>query len=191
MNYPSTPHDPHSSHLWYDRLSNYFPAHEMKNEDQMHDLVAHHDAYRILQTEDFVVSYAEFPDFVFIDYLLVSPKTRGKGVGSSVMEHFKAKRKTIILEVEPPDAEDDDTMKRVRFYERNGFRRAEHIEYTRADDDGELFTMDVYYWPPYGVDEREILANMATVCREIHNFRALKYYGRLVADPDDSLGWIH
>lgn len=31
---------------------------------------------------------------------------------------------------------------------------------------------------------------VATVCREIHNFRALKYYGRLVADPDEVLNWV-
>ncbi|MCL6454706.1 MAG: GNAT family N-acetyltransferase [Alicyclobacillus sp.] len=175
---------------WYEKLSNYFPEHEMKHPGQMRDLEQHHEAYRVYHSDDVVVSYAEFPDFVFIDYLLVNPNTRGRGVGSKVLDRFKRKGKPIILEVEPPDTEDRDTVKRIRFYERNGFKRAEHIEYTRSDDDGTSHTMDVYYWPADEVSERKILEQMATVCREIHNFRALKYYGRLVADPDETLAWV-
>lgn len=175
---------------WYDKLSRYFPEHEMKDQGQMQDLLSHHEAYRIHETDEFVVTYAEFPNFVFIDYLLVHPKTRGQGMGGKVLNHFKAKGKNIILEVEPPDAEDTDTVRRVRFYERNGFHKAEHIEYTRSDEDGTPYTMDVYYWSPNDVSEKTILQQMAVVCREIHNFRALKYYGRLVADPDDVLGWV-
>jgi len=175
---------------WYRKLSTYFPEHEMKHPGQMNDLVAHHEAYRVLHTDDVVVSYAEFPSFIFIDYLLVNPNSRGKGTGSKTLEKFKQRSKAIILEVEPPDAEDTDSMNRIRFYERHGFRKAEHIEYTRSDEEGIAYTMDVYYWPPREVDERVILDQMATVCREIHNFRALKYYGRLVADPEDSLNWV-
>lgn len=176
---------------YYDRLSNYFPEHEMKHEGQMNDLVLHHEAYKVHEEEDFIVTYAEFKDFIFIDYLLVSPTTRGKGTGSKVLGMFKQRGKTIILEVEPPDAKDADTLGRVRFYEKNGFQKAEHIEYTRSDEDGTPYTMDVYYWSPDEVSERSILGQMATVCREIHNFRALRYYGRLIAEPDKVLGWLH
>lgn len=175
---------------WYDKLSTYFPDHEMKPEGQMKALEAHHRAYRIHETKDFVVTYAEFDSFIFIDYLLVNPNTRGKGTGTKVLNQLKSRGKPIILEVEPPNAEETDTVKRIQFYERNGFRRAEHIEYTRSDEDGTPYTMDIYYWPSDDVSERTILQGMATVCREIHNFRALKYYGRLVADPDEVLNWV-
>jgi GNAT superfamily N-acetyltransferase len=176
---------------YYDRLSDYFPDHEMKHEGQMADLVRHHEAYKVHEEQDFVVTYADFPDFIFIDYLLVSSSTRGKGTGSKVLNAFKNRGKTIILEVEPPDTEDKDNVGRIRFYEKNGFQRAEHIEYTRSDDDGSPHTMDIYYWSPDEVSEQAILKQMATVCREIHNFRALKYYGRLVAAPDEVLSWLH
>jgi GNAT superfamily N-acetyltransferase len=176
---------------WYDRLAEYFPEHELKEKGQLQDLLVHHDAYKKFETEDFLVAYAEFPTFIFIDYLIVNPNTRGRGVGSKVINHFKQMGKTIILEVEPPDTDDADTVKRIRFYEKNGFRKAEHIEYTRSDEDGTPFTMDVYYWSPNEVSERTILEQMSTVCREIHNFRSLKYYGRIVADPDDVLTWVH
>lgn len=176
---------------WYEKLSDYFPEHEMKHAGQMHDLLIHHDAYRKYETEDYLVMYAEFHTFLFVDYLLVNPNSRGGGIGGQVLDRLKRKGKTIILEVEPPESEDGDTTRRIRFYERNGFRRADHIEYTRFDDDGQPRTMDVYYWPGNDVPEETVLEQMATVCREIHNFRALKYYGRLVADPDDVLTWLN
>ncbi|QSO54524.1 GNAT family N-acetyltransferase [Alicyclobacillus curvatus] len=176
---------------FYDRLSKYFPDHELKHEGQMNELIDDHEAYKVHEEEDFVVTYAEFPEFIFIDYLLVSSKTRGKGTGTKVLDAFKKRGKTVILEVEPPDADDADTMKRIRFYEKNGFQKAEHIEYTRPDDDGTPHTMDVYYWAPDEVSEHSILKQMTTVCREIHNFRAMKYYGRLIAEPDEVLEWLH
>jgi len=175
---------------WYDKLSDYFPEHEMKHPGQMTDLLVHHDAYRKFETDDYIVMYAEFPSFIFVDYLLVNPITRGAGVGGQVLNRLKSLGKPIILEVEPPEAEDVDTSRRIRFYERNGFRKAEHIEYTRWDDDGTSRCMDVYYWPSSEVAEKTVLAQMATVCAEIHNFRSLKYYGRAVADPDDVLTWV-
>ncbi|WDL98744.1 GNAT family N-acetyltransferase [Alicyclobacillus sp. ALC3] len=174
---------------WYERLANYFPEHEMKHPGQLRDLLDHHEAYRKLESPEFIVTYAEFADFLFIDYLLVNSQTRGKGTGSRLLDRFKQRGKTLIVEVELPDVEDTDTLLRVRFYERNGFKRAERITYTRSDEDGEPYTMDVYYWSPSEVAEKSVLHNMKTICREIHNFRSEKYYGRLLADPEEVLDW--
>lgn len=185
---------------WYDKLTEYFPEHELKDKGQMEALLVHHDAYRKRETDEYLVTYAEFPTFIFIDYLIVKPGTRGKGIGGKVLDQFKRQGKMMILEVEPPDAEDADSAKRIRFYERNGFQKADHIEYTRSDEDGAPHTMDIYYYIPDAQptarahtkeNEETVLRQMATVCREIHNFRALKYYGRLVADPEDVLNWLH
>lgn len=176
---------------WYDRLADYFPEHEMKHKGQMEALLSHHEAYRKYETPDYLVTYAEFRDFIFIDYLLVYPSTRGKGIGSAALNLFKKRGKTIILEVELPDDDDHDTLRRIQFYEKNGFQKADHIEYTRADEDGTLYTMDVYYWSPESVSEQAILKQIALVCREIHNFRTLKYYGRVVANPEQVLNWVH
>jgi GNAT superfamily N-acetyltransferase len=176
---------------WYNRLSEYFPNHELKPRGQMQDLLTHHEAYKKWESDEVLATYAEFHDFIFIDYLLVNPKTRGKGIGTQVLNQFKNKNKTVILEVEPPEdyGEDSDITRRIRFYERNGFHKADHIEYTRSDDDGMPFSMDLYYWSPNEITEKAILNQMAAVCREIHNFRSLKYYGRVIADPDDVLNW--
>lgn len=176
---------------WYEKLSEYFPANEMKHPGQMEELLADHPAYKKHETHEYVATYAEFPNFIFIDYLLVNPKIRGKGLGSKALSLFKRKDKTIILEVEPADTDRRETTQRIRFYERNGFQKAEHIVYTRSDEEGDPYEMDVYYWSPGVVSEREILHQMATICRDIHNFKSEKYYGRIVADPDDVLDWEH
>lgn len=172
---------------WYERLNEYFPEHEMKDPGQLQELIEDKDVYHKEETEDYVVMYAEFPSFIFIDYLLVDPRTRGKGVGTQVINRFKQKGKPIILEVEPVDQEDKDTQKRVKFYERNGFVRADRIHYRREDDSGETYETNIYYWSPEELPQKDILEKMAKACREIHNFRSSKYYGRLVADPDKVL----
>jgi len=177
---------------WYERLSDYFPEHEMKDIDHFRDLIRDKDVYHKEETADYLLLYAEFPTFLFIDYLLINPETRGKGIGTKVLEGLKQKGKPILLEVEPADQENEDTVKRVHFYRKNGFVKADRIMYQREDHQGEPFEMKVYYWSPEkDTPQREILDNMAKACAEIHNFRSLRYYGREVANPDEVLKWKH
>ncbi len=174
---------------WYDRLAAYFPDEELKARAQIRDLLSHHEAYQKKETEDYLLLYANFPDFIFIDYLLVSPRTRGRGVGSHVIEMLKSYGKRLIAELEPVTANRPETEKRVRFYEKHGFQLAEHIAYTRYDDQSKPNSMDIFYWSPSPIAERVALKDMFMVCEELHNFRALKYYGREVANPDEVLEW--
>lgn len=174
---------------WYDRLSDYFPDQELKARGQIRDLLTHHAAYHKQETDDYLLLYADFPDFIFIDYLLVSPKTRGRGVGGQVIEHLKSYGKRLIAELEPINPKRPATEKRVHFYEKHGFQHASHIAYTRYDEDEKPNSMDVFYWSPTPIPEKTALKDMFRVCEELHNFRALKYYGREVANPDEVLEW--
>lgn len=172
---------------WYERLNEYFPEHEMKDPRQLSDLIENQDLYHKEETEDYIVLYAEFPTFLFIDYLLVNPQARGKGTGSKVIDRFKEKGKTIILEVEPADLEEKDSQKRILFYRKNGFLQADHIQYRREDENGEIRELNIFYWSPEDLPQKEIMDKMAKACEEIHNFRSGKYYGRKVADPEEVL----
>ena len=174
---------------WYDKLRHYFPEHEMKKEAHLRDLIQELEVYHKEETQDYVVLYAEYPDFIFIDYLLVTSSSRGKGLGTRILERFKAKHKMILLEAEPPDADDPDTEKRLIFYKRNGFRLAHHIEYKREDADGESFDMNILYWPANEISQKVIMDRMAQACRTIHNFRSRYYYGREIANPAEVLRW--
>ncbi|WP_025025701.1 GNAT family N-acetyltransferase [Caldalkalibacillus mannanilyticus] len=172
---------------WYERLHEYFPEHEMKDPSQLKALLDDKDIYHKEETEDYLVLYAEFPRFIFIDYFLVADRARGKGIGSKVLNQFKQKKKMILLEAEPIDPEDADTEKRLAFYYKNGFHKATRIEYIREDEHGKPYSMNVLYWAPAPESEEVIMNKMVKACQEIHNFRSKKYYGRLLADPDKVL----
>ncbi|WP_295120419.1 N-acetyltransferase [uncultured Chitinophaga sp.] len=58
--------------------------------------------------------------FTYIEHFAVLAAMRGNGMGSQVMELFCKTFHAIILEVELPG--DADAERRIRFYERAGFR---------------------------------------------------------------------
>lgn len=183
---------------YYERLSDYFPEQELKHPEQLKDLVENQDAYQKLESDDYLLLYAEFSDFIFVDYLLVDSALRGKGLGSKVLKRLKAFGKPIVLEVEPKDESNPDTIKRRRFYTRHGFKEASGVVYRRRDSDGARFVMDILVWSPENkqpVSDEQALEMMATVCDEVHNYNARKYYGRIPADPDKVLSldpeWIN
>lgn len=63
----------------------------------------------------------EFDSFTFVEHIAVSEKCRGMGIGSKIMRDIIEKSNTdIILEIEPPT--DGISTKRLRFYERLGFK---------------------------------------------------------------------
>ena len=63
----------------------------------------------------------DFPEFVFIEHLAIDEEKRAGGYGSKTIEHIKeAYKKPIILEAEAPETEQQ--IKRIRFYDRLGFK---------------------------------------------------------------------
>lgn len=85
-----------------------------------------------------LITVWQFEGFSYVEHFAVNPNLRGAGLGSKVLEQLQG---PVILEVEPvgstPEAE-----RRIRFYERNGFR-----------------VLDVHYvQPPYspGLPELEL-----------------------------------
>ena len=174
---------------WYEKLNDYFPEHEMKNQQQLQALITENEMYHKEQTEDYIVLYAEFPDFIFLDYLLVISKARGKGIGSKLLDRFKEKGKIMLLEAEPERNEDPDSRRRMSFYLKNGFKKADRIQYQREDDEGQTFIMNILYWPARELSQQKIMDTMIKACREVHNYRSKDYYGRILADPDKALQW--
>ena len=62
----------------------------------------------------------EFETFIYVEHFAVNPVLRNGGVGSKMLKALtEDAEKMIILEVEPPTEEI--AVRRVRFYERNGF----------------------------------------------------------------------
>lgn len=174
---------------WYEKLNQYFPVEEMKSKRHMERLLAEkEEVYHKDESEEHVLMYAEFSSFIFIDYLWVSPNTRGKGVGRSLLEKLKDKNKPIILEVEPVNYEDTDTEKRLRFYQRAGFRHAQSIGYTRRSlATKEDNTLEILYWSPADESEEIIFEQMKQIYEQIHTYKDKEIYGQTYQSVDDVL----
>ncbi|QDP39792.1 GNAT family N-acetyltransferase [Radiobacillus deserti] len=176
---------------WYEKLNKYFPVEEMKSREHMEMLLKEKgDVYYKDEGQHHVLMYAEFKEFIFIDYVYVSSASRGQGIGHKLMEKLKAKKKPIILEVEPVDYEDTDTEKRLRFYQREGFKHAQSIGYTRRSlATNEVNPMEILYWSPEDEDEETIYKQMKKMYEDIHTYKDKELYGRSYQSADEVLSY--
>ncbi|MGO4953297.1 MULTISPECIES: GNAT family N-acetyltransferase [Paenibacillus] len=103
-----------------------FPIIEYRNYEGQKELLSN-PRYRLMTEENkqgeviaFLAGW-EFEGFRYVENIAVSPTIRGGGIGKRLMERFiKKSTLPVILEVEPP--EDELKQRRIRFYERLGFR---------------------------------------------------------------------
>lgn len=61
----------------------------------------------------------QFGDFCFIEHLAIDAPQRGKGYGALIVQQLLSPDYPCLLEVEPPH--DEQSEKRIRFYNRLGF----------------------------------------------------------------------
>lgn len=174
---------------WYERISEYFPIEEMKSKEHIEALLKERgDIYHKDEGPHHVLMYAELDDFVFIDYLFVSNKSRGQGLGHQLIKKLKEKGKPIILEVEPVNYEDSDTEKRLRFYKREGFEHAQSIGYRRRSlATNEINQMEILYWSPTEESEGNIFEGMKRTYETIHTYKDKKWYGESYEPADEVL----
>ena len=176
---------------WYDKLNEYFPVEEMKSKQHMETLLKEKkDVYYKDEGPNHVLMYAEFETFIFIDYLWVSAKSRGQGLGHQLIEKMKQKNKPIILEVEPIDYDDSDTEKRLHFYKREGFSHAQSIGYSRRSlATNEETPLEILYWSPSDDVEEVIYEQMKKMYTLIHTYKDKELYGKSYQDVDDVLSF--
>ncbi|MCA1011338.1 GNAT family N-acetyltransferase [Halobacillus halophilus] len=174
---------------WYEKLNKYFPVEEMKSKEHMEALLKEKsDVYYKDESDKHVLMYAEFDSFIFIDYVYVSTAARGQGLGHKLIEKMKSKNKPIILEVEPVDYDETDSEKRLRFYQREGFKHAQSIGYTRRSlATNEVNQMEILYWSPEGASEEEIYEQMKRMYTEVHTYRDEDFYGKSYQHVDEVL----
>ncbi|OZM58264.1 GNAT family N-acetyltransferase [Lottiidibacillus patelloidae] len=176
---------------WYEKLNQYFPVEEMKSKEHMELLLSEKgDIYHKDEGEYHVLMYVELKDFIFIDYLFVSSKARGQGLGHKLINKLKEKGKPIILEVEPVNYKDTDTEKRLKFYKREGFEHAQAIGYARRSlATKEINEMEILYWSPEQESEESIFEKMKKTYEEIHTYKDKQLYGESYQDVEDVLSF--
>lgn len=175
---------------WYEKLNQYFPIEEMKSKEHMELLLKEKgDIYHKDEGPNHVMMYVEMEDFVFIDYLFVSKAARGQGLGRKLLTKLKQKNKPIILEVEPVDYEDTDTEKRLRFYEREGFKHAKSIGYARRSlATKEITELEILYWSPEE-EEETIFEKMKETYETIHTYKDKQLYGETYQNVNEVLSY--
>ncbi|MFB1050088.1 GNAT family N-acetyltransferase [Paraliobacillus sp. JSM ZJ581] len=176
---------------WYEKLNEYFPIEEMKSQEHMEMLLKEKsDVYYKDEGSYHVMMYAEFDTFLFIDYLYVSAKSRGQGLGHQLLERLKQKQKPIILEVEPIDYKDTDTQKRLRFYQREGFTHAQSIGFSRRSlATNEESQLEILYWSPSSEDEETIYKQMRKIYEDIHTYKDEEVYGQAYQSTEEVLSY--
>ena len=175
---------------WYEKLNQYFPIEEMKSKEHIEVLLEDkQEIYKKDEGPDHVLLYVEGDEFIFVDYLFVSKKSRGQGLGRKLIQKLQKKQKTILLEVEPVQENDDDTFKRLKFYKREGFKHASSISYSRKSlATKENTPMEILYWPAKpSVDEEDVFDFMKEIYSEIHTYKDDDLYGKSYQDVDDVL----
>jgi GNAT superfamily N-acetyltransferase len=166
---------------WYEELIRYFPKDEMRLRAHFQWLMENRpDIYRVQATETHVLLAVEYPDVIFIDYLYVYPGHRGLGVGSRVLQSLKETGKAVLLEVEPEDPDDPDSVRRRRFYDREGFRRAASVGFSLPSPwTGAATHLDVLCWAPGGaLDEDRIWQWMQQMYQDLYAAIDPAIYGK-------------
>lgn len=81
------------------------------------------------------LSYWTFEGYTYIEHFAIAPEQRGKNLGRMLLNHlFKEVSPSVLLETEPGDT--PEAQKRIEFYEKNGFRIREEINYTQPSYGG-------------------------------------------------------
>ncbi|MDV2582149.1 GNAT family N-acetyltransferase [Alkalibacillus haloalkaliphilus] len=174
---------------WYETLKEYFPEEELKTKQHLDTLLAEKDYYYLDCSEQHVLLYAEFPNFIFVDYMYVRGTKRHRGIGKQLIHKLKKKGKTIILEAEPQDPNDPDTSKRLRFYSREAFHKADCIQYTKHSlITGEKVNLDILYWDSSGEEnEVSIYMKMIQMYEEVHTFKEFELYNDFHPKAHDAI----
>ena len=111
--------------LVFSKMTAAFPYEERRDISEQKECL-NNEFFKFLEifnneTDVGFIALWDFPEFVFIEHLAVDEEKRAGGYGSKTIELVKeAYKKPIILEAEAPVTEQQ--IKRIRFYDRAGFR---------------------------------------------------------------------
>ena len=146
---------------WVDTYLASFPIEEQRPVESIERLIAEEQRFKasvLCHEGRFIglLTYWRFEDFIYIEHFAISPALRSSGYGTTALKAFiRQQTLPVVLEAEPPTEEM--AIRRVRFYERNGFTLYHHD----------------YYQPPYTPDRQGIPLRLMGTRAENPIFSAL------------------
>ena len=129
-----------------------FPKEELKEFEHLKKITGkNYKIYQVIENEPtgYVILF-ETNDFIFIDYVAVYKKFHSQGYGSKILDylHRFSNKRGCFLEVEKPDINNPNTLRRIKFYEKHGAKKLD-LNYIYPNKEGGL-PMDLYYIPYEG-----------------------------------------
>lgn len=102
-----------------------FPQQERRELIEIYKLISEGEIfiYQIITNKNTIAGFCIFwifDEFIFVEHLAVNPELRGFGIGEGTISVLKEQSKILILETELPV--DEISKRRIKFYERNGFK---------------------------------------------------------------------
>ena len=136
---------------FWEIYSNSFPFNERRTIEQQW-LILKNQGYQLdiyftdLQLVGFIAFWT-VKEFIFVEHFAVASDVRNNGLGSAILKPFvKSKTIPVILEIEIPLNEQ--TQRRLRFYESLGFIKNSHIHYQPPYHIGdETLRLDILTYP--------------------------------------------
>lgn len=135
----------------YEDLSSQFPKNELKSYNAFRTLLDN-NIYRLFLCNNGInnigyVIFIEHNRYIWLDYIAVKKEYHSKGYGSKIFntlkEKFKNQIKGCFLEVEKPDSNNKNTIRRIKFYENLGAKLI-LSDYLYPAENGSL-RMDLYF----------------------------------------------
>ncbi len=109
----------------FDIMSEAFPYDERRPKEAEFALLSNPDFHIYVYKDEEAgdvkgfISLYDFQEFCYLEHFAISSKYRNHGIGSKILTGIKSLYDNIIFEVEPPTTEQ--AVKRISFYNRNGF----------------------------------------------------------------------
>lgn len=134
----------------YEKMKAAFPYEERRDYIDQKECLGkkHFNFFEIFDGEapaGFVTPWV-FDEFVYIEHLAIDEDKRSGGYGSKAVEKIKEfYKKPVILEAEVPDTEQQ--IKRIRFYERLGFKVNEYAYLQPSYHAGEGVPLMILSYP--------------------------------------------
>lgn len=151
-----------------------FPMCELKSYDTLFALLQKPN-YRLFLCEENSkeVGYVfvfEAEEFILLDYFAIFKEFQGEGFGSQILTELKkyfVNKKGCFMEVEKPNPQIKNTLRRINFYKKNGAQKLD-LEYFYPSKEGAL-PLDLYFVGYSKPKNSEIKEFINELFEEIHN----------------------
>ena len=117
------------------------------------------------------LSYWTFEGYTYIEHFAVDPAHRGKNLGRMMLNHlFKEVSENVLLETEKADT--PEAKGRIEFYEKNGFRIREEINYTQPSYGGKGQTVVPMELMTHGKVNLHNIDSIKEMLQEVYNINS-------------------